>query len=61
MKERAMKDDREPSRQRPSGGILPAWLIAALAVAMVWVLSIVDSRTPNHILLEIERTLAASQ
>ena len=56
-----MKDDREPSKQRPSGGILPAWLIAALAVAMVWVLSIVDSRTPNHILLEIERTLAASQ
>ena len=56
-----MKDDREPSRPRPSGGILQAWLIAALAVAMVWVLSIVDSQTPKRFLLEIEQTLAAGQ
>ena len=56
-----MKDDQEPSRPRPSGGVLPAWLIAALAVAMVWALSIVDSRTSNRILLEIEQTLAAGQ
>ncbi len=56
-----MKDDQEPSRPRPSGGILQAWLIAALAIAMVWVLSIVDSRTPNRLLLEIGEKLAAGQ
>lgn len=56
-----MKDDREPSRPRPSSGVLHAWLIAALAIALVWVLSIVESRTPNRLLLEVDEKMVAGQ